>query len=74
MLSDAQIRKASLPDGKKVLRLHDGGGLYFRIRRGARGLLRDWVFRFTYAGKRREVRIGPYPEVSLREARARAAE
>lgn len=49
----------------------DGGGLYFRV--GAFDT-RSWAFRFTLLGKAREMGLGAYPDVSLMEARALAAE
>src|SRR6056297_2085929 len=35
---------------------------------------RSWILRSTVQGKRRHIGLGPYPEVSLAEARAQAAE
>jgi integrase len=49
----------------------DGGGLYFRV---SKFDTTSWAFRFTVAGKAREMGLGPFPDVSLREARERAAE
>lgn len=47
----------------------DGGGLYFRVTRtGGRG----WIFRYMLDGKRRDLGLGPYPAVSLADARERA--
>src|SRR5215211_7531810 len=51
--------------------LHDGGGLYLRV--SASGA-KSWVFRFQLDGKRRDMGLGPYPDVSLADARARAGE
>ena len=51
--------------------LHDGGGLYLRISPTGS---RSWVFRFQLDGKRRDMGLGPYPDVSLAEARRRAIE
>jgi hypothetical protein len=45
----------------------DGGGLYFRV------LAEDkayWVYRYRVDGKEREISIGPFPEISLLDARA----
>jgi integrase len=51
--------------------LHDGGGLYLRASpTGAK----SWVFRFQIDGKRRDMGLGPFPDISLAEARAKAAE
>src|SRR3954465_2323040 len=51
--------------------LHDGGGLYLRVSPSG---AKSWVFRFQLAGRRRDMGLGPYPEVSLADARSRAAE
>jgi integrase len=65
-LSAVEVAKAK---GPAVL--HDGGGLYLRVSRtGAR----SWVFRFQLDGKRRDMGLGPYPDISLAEARWRATE
>lgn len=44
----------------------DGGGLYFRVSEFGTRL---WAFRYTRAGKAREMGLGPYPEVTLKDAR-----
>jgi hypothetical protein len=47
-------------------RRSDGDGLYFRTL----GLGRAYfVYRFRSGGKEREMSLGPYPELSLEEAR-----
>jgi integrase len=65
-LSAVEVAKAK---GRAVL--HDGGGLYLRISStGAK----SWVFRFQLDGKRRDMGLGPFPDISLAEARVRATE
>ncbi|WP_171178687.1 site-specific integrase [Ruegeria sp. HKCCD8929] len=49
------------PDGK----LEDGGGLRL-TKKGAGG---KWIYRYSFAKRRREMGLGSYPEVSLAEAR-----
>lgn len=49
----------------------DGGNLYLQI--SAFGT-RAWLFRYMVAGKAHNMGLGPYPEVSLKEARDRAAD
>jgi integrase len=49
----------------------DGGNLNFRI---APGGSRSWVFRFSTHGRTRDAGLGPYPEVSLADARVKAFE
>ncbi len=60
--------------------LHDGGGLYLRVAapHDVRGVevsgAKSWVFRFQLDGKRRDMGLGPFPDISLAEARAKATE
>jgi integrase len=49
----------------------DGGGLYMRLT--ANGT-RSWIFRYTSAGKTRDMGLGPYPTVTLGKARELAIE
>jgi Arm DNA-binding domain len=56
---DAALKKG------EAKRIKDGGGLELRVDdRRAR-----WVFRFTLAGKDRELGLGAYPDVTLAMAR-----
>jgi integrase len=48
----------------------DGGNLHFRVT----GKARSWVFRYTLRGKTRDAGLGPWPDRSLEDARAKAAE
>jgi integrase len=52
----------------------DGGGLYLQTTVGARGLNRSWLFRYAVGRKERQMGLGSFPTVSLRDARKRAAE
>lgn len=56
----------SLPPGKHA----DGGNLWF-VKRPDGGA--QWVLRIEILGRRREMGLGPFPEVTLREAREEAA-
>lgn len=51
-------------------RLSDGGGLLLEVRPSG---ARMWLCRVTVDGKRRDVGLGGYPGVSLKEAREKAA-
>jgi integrase len=44
----------------------DGQGLYFRVLRPG---LAYWVYRYRVGGNEHEMSLGPYPELSLEEAR-----
>src|SRR5271166_5421409 len=51
--------------------LNDGGGLYLRVaERGSK----SWMFRFSRDGKHRWMGLGPFPDVTLAEARGKATE
>ena len=49
----------------------DGNGLYLRVMPSGS---KQWFWRGTIRGKRREAGLGGYPLVSLREAREKAFE
>jgi integrase len=51
-------------------RLSDGGGLLLEVRPTGGKI---WTVRITVAGKRRDIGLGGYPTVSLKDARAKAA-
>lgn len=66
-----------LPDDRKEAWHHDGGGLYLRLRRGARGVSKDWILRYPHPllpEKRSKFSLGSYPDVSLANARRAAAD
>ena len=49
----------------------EGGGLYLRVDPSG---ARRWVQRITINGKQRNMGLGPFPEVSLAEARGRVVD
>jgi len=68
LLTDIQIRKwirAGDPLAKS-----DGGGLTFTLSAAGAAV---WVLRFRHAGRRQEVTLGRYPDMSLAAARLMAA-
>lgn len=82
-LSAAKVAKCATPGY-----LLDGGGLYLQVslrasRKGASAkstpahlVTKSWCFRYRdrTTGRLREMGLGPYPDVSLEEARGKAAE
>lgn len=58
--------KAAAPIAKS-----DGDGLTFTLSAAGTAV---WVLRYRHGGRRREMKLGRYPDLSLREARKRAAE
>lgn len=69
MLTALQVEHTK--PGSKPVRLYDGRGLYLEIApTGGRG----WRFRYFVARRERRMSLGPYPEVSLKEAREKREE
>jgi integrase len=68
-LTHTQVRAAK--PGAKIKRLSDGGGLVLTVKTTGSKI---WHLRYRYGCKASMVSLGPYPEVSLAEAREKAAE
>jgi integrase len=49
----------------------DGAGLWLQVSLSG---TKSWIFRYTFAGKQREMGLGPFHTVSLADARAKAKE
>jgi hypothetical protein len=64
MLTDLKARQAKPRD--KDYKLADSAGLYLFITRHG---FRSWRMKYRYAGKEKRLTFGPYPQVSLAEAR-----
>ena len=71
MARTAKLSAVEVAKAKGPAVLHDGGGLYLRI---ASTGAKSWVFRFQIEGKRRDMGLGSYPDVTLARAREKAAE
>lgn len=63
-LSDTKIRKAAAAE--KAYKLSDGAGLHLFVTPSGGKL---WRFRYEFSGKEKLLSLGPYPAVSLAEAR-----
>jgi len=69
-LSDAQVKRAKA--GAKLVKLFDGHGLYLEVQPSG---AKFWRFRYRQAnGKETTIAFGPYPEVSLADARNKRTE
>jgi hypothetical protein len=66
-LSDAKVKAATVPDGKKQVRLSDGAGLYLQVTPAGK----YWRMNYRFGGKQKTLSIGVYPSVSLKEARGK---
>ncbi len=63
-LSDLKCRKAKAEE--KLIKLSDGDGLFLHVYPNGKKL---WRMSYRHAGKQRDMPFGPYPLVSLLEAR-----
>ena len=66
-LTDTAIRQAKAPT-EKVRKLPDGKGLYLLLTVSGGKL---WRYDYRFAGKRKMLALGAYPDVSLADARKR---
>ncbi|MEF9444004.1 integrase arm-type DNA-binding domain-containing protein [Burkholderia sp. 1B3(2022)] len=62
------IRLNAAKGGEKTYKLADGGGLFVRVTSSG---TKTWCYSYRFADKRKEVTLGQYPEVSIKEARDR---
>ena len=69
-ITDAEARAAKPRDGK-LTKLSDGHGLQLWAHPSGR---RSWHLAYRADGKQRMATLGAYPEISLKDARLRAAE
>jgi integrase len=68
-LTDVRIRNTK--SSSKPVRLFDGGGLYLEIMPSGGKL---WRYKYRFGGKEKRIALGTYPEISLKDARARHTE
>lgn len=68
-LTDTALRQAKPKD--KPYTLADSLGLTIYV---APGGIKSWHFRFTWLGKQARISLGTYPDIGLKEARARRDE
>jgi integrase len=71
-MAKSSLLTAAFCRNTKIPKLHaDGNGLYLRVvASGAR----SWVFRYRWQGKRPDIGLGGFTDVSLAEAREKAAD
>lgn len=68
-LNDLIIRNAK--PREKAFKLSDGGGMYLEVMPIGSKL---WRLKYRFGGKEKRLSLGAYPEVSLKDARAKRAE
>jgi integrase len=71
MAKQNKLKDRFLSTNKEPGLYNDGNGLWFRV---TESLSKNWVFRYTFDGKRRHMGLGAYPDISLEEARDRATD
>ena len=52
----------------------DGGGLLLQVKSGSGRISKSWIYRYTVYGKQTWMGLGSYPDVSLAQARQKAAD
>jgi hypothetical protein len=68
-LSEMPVRHARITDDDYTLGDSDGLTLNVSVSGG-----KFWLFRYYWAGKQKRMSLGCYPQISLKEARARRDE
>jgi hypothetical protein len=68
-LNDAQCRSAK--PAEKAQKIFDGGGLYLYLFVSPAGA-KTWRLAYRYSKKPKTISFGPYPQVSLAEARTKS--
>lgn len=68
MLTDSLCKSASCPPEKKHVRLADSGGMYLQVTASGG---KQWRLKYRFEGKEKVLALGVYPEVTLKEARAK---
>ncbi len=66
MLTEAECRNATCPPDKKLARFYDGGGMYMQVSPGGS---KRWFLKYRVNGKEKQLALGSYPALSLKEAR-----
>ncbi|PAU77062.1 integrase [Halovibrio salipaludis] len=69
-LNDTAIKKATFERLGGTKKLSDGGGMYLHVQRHGR----YWRLKYRFDQKERTLALGVYPDVSLKQARARRDE
>lgn len=64
-----RLNALAIANANREGNLHDGGGLYLRVRADGS---KSWAFRYTLAGRKHWMSLGPLRDVSLSEAREQA--
>ena len=69
MLTELQVKNAKPKDKRYMLR--DDKGLYVRVDTSGN---KYWILRYWEQKKERQISLGPYPDLSLKDARIKRDE
>lgn len=73
-LTETNIKTLTLDGGRRELLMADVNGLYIRLRAGKGAVTKSWQWRRKDGGKLLVKALGPWPDLSLKQARLKAAE
>lgn len=74
VLTEKLIQRAAPAPGKRFRKIADGAGLHLLVRTDGAALRRVWRFEYRLNGKESTLGFGTYPDVTIDEARRRAAD
>ncbi len=72
LLTDKDIKAAKPEAGKRQYKLVDHGGLYLLVRQNKHAIGKYWRLAYRFGHKQKDLALGTYPQVSLKEARDKA--
>ena len=67
MLTDAHCKNATCPPDRKQARFYDSGGLFLQVSPAGS---KRWFWRYSVNGGKKDLALGSYPDVGLKDARA----
>ena len=67
MLTDMQCKKVRA-DPQRAQKLFDGGGLHLFVSKSGH---KSWRMKYRFGGREKQLTFGPYPLISIVEARAK---
>jgi hypothetical protein len=66
MLTEAECKNATCPPGKKQARFSDSRGMYLQVSPAGS---KRWFMKYRVGGKEKQLALGSYPNISLKQAR-----
>ena len=66
MLTEAECKNATCPPGKRQARFADSRGMYLQVSPAGS---KRWFMKYRVGGKEKQLALGSYPNISLKQAR-----